>query len=180
MDLVYSKMCPVACGACGRAAAMSQRGRRRLKEKSQAEYTAATHCDGRHKRVTLAAALKAGCHTVMGDLIGGDASGDVNLPSLLYVLDDISVEGNLELTSLAMPNLIHVGNDISVEDNPNLASLTMNSLKSAWGITVTYNDKLDTLTMPSLFCVDDLTVYPDPANCDLGPVYAGQDFNGFC
>lgn len=28
MDLVYSKMCPVACGACGRAAAMSRRGRK--------------------------------------------------------------------------------------------------------------------------------------------------------
>jgi len=132
MDLVYSKMCPVACGACGRAAAMSRRGRRRLKEKSQAEYTAAVLdgaadvCSGDRN---LASAQKDGCHIVTGDLYGGHASGEVNLPSLFYVLGKISVKDNENLASLTMKNLRRVGESFFVEDNENLASLSMNNLE---------------------------------------------------
>jgi len=189
---------------------------------------------------TLEEALRKGCHTVRGDLIGGGASGDIFLPSLRYVYawadaspgrsphhcpppalphqcgrlyrGDISVTDNDKITSLTMDNLVYVDGSIRVWLNDNLASLTMPNLVNVDGvINVDYNDNLVDLTMTSLNYVGGGGIYtgpaievygnnnlasltmpnlghvwggidvkPDPATCDLGPVYEGRDRYGFC
>mmetsp|Transcript_2443 Transcript_2443/g.7484 ORF Transcript_2443/g.7484 Transcript_2443/m.7484 type:complete len:479 (-) Transcript_2443:220-1656(-) len=166
MDLVYSKMCPVACGACGRAAAMSRRGRRLNQDKTLEElnyaskeeafnaYTkerqqcgAAVLCEGGRN---LAAAREDGCHIVKGDLTDGGASGEVNLPNLVDVLGKISVQNNANLDTLTMPNLIHVDAGIYVQNNANLDTLTMPNLFRVDDISVENNAKLASLTMNKL------------------------------
>jgi len=158
MDLVYSKMCPVACGACGRAAAMTRRGRRLgVKENVNALAAAAVAsvavCQGDR---TLLEASRQYCETVTGNLRDDwdwpPEVRDVNLPLLREVRGNIYVRYNDKLTSLTMNSLEHVrGGDNSLTGNKNLATLSMNSLETVGGnLYVTDNDNLATLTMNNL------------------------------
>ena len=86
---------------------------------------------------------------------------------------------NNNLVSLTMPNLQNVGGGIIVRASPPLPPpphYLPSSHRPTPHCNASHCSGESGLAGPSPLPQVD----PDPANCDLGPLYAGQDLNGFC